>query len=374
MLLVECLLSLAPQRDRSPATDVPRPQVCIVIPAHDEEKGIERTIHTLRRQLESGDRILVVADNCTDRTAALARAAGADVIERREPDRRGKGYALAFGIRHLSAEPPEVLVFVDADCEVSGGAITTLAALARRTGRPVQAAYLMRLPKAYGMRDLVSNLAFTIKNLVRPTGLARLGLPCHLTGTGMACPWELVDDVDLATGEIVEDMWLGLQWALAGKSPIFCEQARVRSVLPQREDAARSQRTRWEHGHIQMLLAYAPQLIVEGLRQRRLDLIALGLDLAIPPLSLLVLILLLGETIAATVTFLGSSSTAAWLFGIELLMIATGVLVGWWRSGRDQLPFRSLLAVPIYLLWKLPIYFAFLSRRQEQWRRTPRDL
>ena len=162
-------------------------------------------------------------------------------------------------------------MFVDADCALSEGALTTLSAVAHRTRRPVQGAYLMELPAGHGMRDRVSNLAFTIKNLVRPHGLARLGLPCHLTGTGMACAWELLETMDLETDSIVEDMTLGVRWALAGKPPIFCEEVRVTSALPQEEDAARSQRVRGEHGHMHTLLTYAPRLVARGIRRGRLD-------------------------------------------------------------------------------------------------------
>ena len=77
-------------------------------------------------QLEPGDRLLVVADNCTDHTAAVARAAGAEVLERRDAERRGKGYALAAGVDTLRAGPPDVVVIVDADCRPAAGAIDRL--------------------------------------------------------------------------------------------------------------------------------------------------------------------------------------------------------------------------------------------------------
>ena len=73
----------------------------------------------------------MVADNCTDDTAAIARAAGAEVIERQNATLRGKGYALDAGIRHLTANPPAVVIIVDADCLVAGG---TIDLLSRRCG------------------------------------------------------------------------------------------------------------------------------------------------------------------------------------------------------------------------------------------------
>ena len=97
--------------------------IVVVIPAHNEADSITPTLENVRGQLREQDRMLVVADNCTDKTAEIARAHGADVIERHDASRRGKGYALHFALDHLRAEPPEIVVFTDADCMFSPGAL-----------------------------------------------------------------------------------------------------------------------------------------------------------------------------------------------------------------------------------------------------------
>ena len=102
--------------------------------------------------------------------------------------------------------------------------------------------------------QIVSGLAFRFKNLVRTLGLVRLAGLNHLTGTGMALPWSLVERVKLADGNVVEDMQLGIDLALAGTPPLFLPEARVDSPLPQQKAAATTQRTRWEHGHLKTLL------------------------------------------------------------------------------------------------------------------------
>ena len=105
----------------------PRPRLAVLMPAHNESAGIVPAIDAVNKQLRPGDRLLVVADNCADDTARVAAAAGAQVAERTDPLRRGKGYALDFGVRRLAADPPEVVVIVDADCEVHPGALDRLA-------------------------------------------------------------------------------------------------------------------------------------------------------------------------------------------------------------------------------------------------------
>ena len=114
----------------------------VLMPAHDEAAGIAAAIAARpaaaarrrppagrRRQLQRRDR------------RRSPRAAGAEVIERHDADRRGKGYALDFGVRHLAAAPPAVVIVVDADCAVAPGSVDRLAPRVRAT-RPAGAGAL----------------------------------------------------------------------------------------------------------------------------------------------------------------------------------------------------------------------------------------
>ncbi|MCA9260330.1 MAG: glycosyltransferase, partial [Planctomycetales bacterium] len=112
----ECLASLLPMR-RWRLDAAHRPQIAVLIPAHNEEQAIGDTVRSVAAQLEEVDRLIVIADNCTDATAACARAAGAEVWERQDDLRRGKGYAILFAHERLREQPPEVVVSVDADCQ-----------------------------------------------------------------------------------------------------------------------------------------------------------------------------------------------------------------------------------------------------------------
>src|SRR5690606_6586727 len=96
----ELLAGLWPSRPRG-ATSVAA-NIAVIIPAHDEAAGISSTLAMLFEEVPPGTRVLVVADNCSDATAALAREAGAEAVERHDSNARGKGYALAFGRDHLA--------------------------------------------------------------------------------------------------------------------------------------------------------------------------------------------------------------------------------------------------------------------------------
>lgn len=372
VLFIECIAALWPLPH--PATfSSARPRLTVLIPAHNESIEIRRTIEALRPQLTDADQLLVVADNCTDETAAIARGCGATVIERQSIDQRGKGYALDFGLSAIESNPPDVVVTVDADCWVHDGAIDQIARQAAATGRPVQALYLMEQPTRSSSKDAVSALAFLVKNLVRPTGLAQLGLPCALTGTGMAFPWQTIRGAALASGNIVEDMQLGLDLAIAHAAPQFCPTARVTGRLPQASQAAKTQRTRWEHGHIQTLVKQVPRLLAEAIAQKRFDLLAIAFDLSVPPLSLLVMLWVAGFGLSVIAAGLGASVWPAIGLGVAGLLMLVAIVGAWAKHGRTTISGRTLLAVPFYVLWKIPLYFALLVRPQTQWVRTERE-
>lgn len=373
VIFIECSAALL--LGRSELSPVPElhPTVTVLVPAHNEALGIAATLEILLPQLSNPEQVVVIADNCSDETAAISRTFGVRVIERQDHERRGKGYALDYGLRFIELEPPDVVVVVDADCIVDQGTIERIAQQAAALKRPVQATYLMEQPSNPGPKDAVSALAFMVKNLVRPCGLKRLGLPNLLTGTGMAFPWSALQNVTLASGNIVEDMQLGLDLAIAGQAPIFCEQGKVTGRLPQQAQAATSQRTRWEHGHLQTLLTQVPKLLQLSISQRRFDLLALALDMCVPPISLLVMIWaisLIGSLVAGA---FGTSWMPAIFLSLEGLLIFVSIIGAWAKFGRDDLPARTLLAIPFYILWKIPLYFSFLVRPQTKWVRTERD-
>ncbi|MCK9986478.1 MAG: hypothetical protein AzoDbin1_02950 [Azoarcus sp.] len=372
LLLLQVLVALPPRRPR-PVRVTPRPRLAVLVPAHDEALGIAAAVGGIRAQLRDGDRIVVVADNCSDDTAGRARAAGAEVIVRDEPLRRGKGYALDFGLRHLEAAPPQAVAIVDADCRLGEGALDCLARTCAATGRPVQALYLMHAPAGAGLKTRIAEFAWAIKNRMRPLGYARLGLPCQLMGSGMLFPWATLRDAELASGHIVEDLKLGLDLTRAGHAPLFCPDARVFSEFPRSAEGARSQRTRWEHGHLAVIAGEAPRLLLAALARRDLRLTALVLDLCVPPLALLTLAVFAVLAAAGVLALAGGGVLPFALAAGAGALLGMAVLLGWLGCGRHIVSFADLARAPLYALSKIPLYLRFLVRRQVDWVRSRRD-
>lgn len=368
-ILAAVLLRQAPT-----GTSVASPTVAVLIPAHNESTGILATLASILPQLSVEDRLLVVADNCSDDTAEVARKNGAEVIERQDTTRRGKGYALDFGIQYLAENPKEILVIVDADCIVEAGAIKKLAAEALQHQRPVQALYLMHNQAEGGLKSKVAEFAWCVKNWVRPLGCLKLGMPCQLMGTGMAFPWQSIKNVDLANGNIVEDMKLGVDFARANQAPLFYPHAKVWSFFPTATAVQQGQSKRWEHGHLAMILSEVPAMILDALKKGRGTLLAMALDLSVPPLALLVG--LIGGLTAITgvlSVYFGLSTNAFYISLLALVLMAVSVLLAWWGWGRKILSLSNMLFIPVYILLKIPNHLGFVFKRQNSWNKTKRE-
>ncbi|HSV77817.1 MAG TPA: glycosyltransferase family 2 protein [Ramlibacter sp.] len=372
VLITEVMAGFSPA-GAAPSPAMEAPSHVVLMPAHDEAGGIAHTVAAVLAQLSPRGRLLVVADNCSDDTAAKARAAGAEVIERSDPFLRGKGYALAFGVARLRQEPPEVLLVLDADCVPAPGSLDTLAIRAAQLLRPVQALDLMLAQPGSPLRVRMAAFAWAMHNDLRPRGLYRLGLPCQLMGTGMALPWCCVREEDLASGHLAEDVRLGLSLADAGYAPCFCPEARVESWFPVDRGGLDSQRKRWEHGHLSTMLSAVPRTLWRGLRFHNAAAVALALDLCVPPLALLALLVTLSCGLGAWIAGADFAQQAfAAAAAVSAIGFAVAVLLAWWSVGRRWVTFAELVSAPVYVLKKLPLYLSFAVRRQREWIRTSR--
>ena len=360
---------------RSRASQWPSAQgrTTIIIPAHDEDQVIGRTLAGLKAAAGTGFDILVIADNCSDRTAEVARAAGVNVVERHDTSRRGKGFALAHARDYLSSYPPARIVVLDADCRSDAKSLAALAGACEAIDAPAQAINLLEPAPAAGPLVQVSSFAFLIKNLVRQRGLQRLAGSVHLTGTGMCLPWALFADADLATASIVEDVRLGIELARKGRHPRLIAEATVWSPHAD-ESQTLGQRSRWEGGYIALARATAPGLLRDGLVRLSPRTLLAGLDLTVPPLALLVLLTGAAFLLAVLLAAIGLSSwLPAALLGAVGVAAALVLLLAWWREGRAFLSPAALIRLPLYPLWKIPMYLKLArSGAPKSWNRTER--
>jgi glycosyltransferase involved in cell wall biosynthesis len=346
----------------------------IIVPAHNEAQVLEPRLRRLKEAAEGCARILLVADNCTDSTAAIARDVGVEVVQRFDPDRRGKGFALDFARDHLRKDPPAVVLIVDADCAIDHESLQTLIQSCAATGRPCQATNLQIASDSASPTVQLSTFAFFIKNVIRQRALQRLAGRVNLLGTGMALPWPIFAVADLATGNIVEDLKLGQELTEQGHAPIFVERATVSSGAESGSNTL-SQRSRWEGGFLRNAVAVGPRMLARSLLRADPKGLWAAMNTMIPPLALLILLDLVAVTIAGIVALL--THARAWpilCLAASLLLAGMALTLAWWRAGGSRyVSLRALYRAPLYIAWKLPMYLAFVRRgAPSEWRRTDR--
>ena len=372
------VLAVAARETRPPGSaELALPRFDIVVPAHDEATGIGATIDSLRALDYPPElrRIVVVADNCTDATASVALAAGAEVLERSDPERRGKGYALAHAFAAIERDDAaDAVVVVDADTTVSPELLRAFARRFARGAHVVQASYGVRNPEA-SWRTRILVIALALFHVLRSLGRERLGLSAGLRGNGMGFTREVLRRVPQRAFSLVEDVEYGVALGEAGYRVHFVPEAEVRGDMAAGEGASRTQRRRWEQGRRELARTLGPRLFREALARRSPMLFDLAMDLVVPPLATLVLVTIVGGTAALGLVALGGAAWAAAPWLVAAAFIATYVLRGWMLSGTGARGlFDLLVRAPGYVFWKLLLPLRRRAAPRGEWVRTEREM
>ena len=350
-----------------------QPRLVVLVPAHDEEAVIGPTLAALRAMEYPATawRLVVIADNCSDGTAAVAYGAGAEIWERRDEERRGKGFALAWALERLLSEedPFAGVVFVDADCLVSANLLSAVGARLDAGARALQVDYRAANPGASSAAAL-RFAGFAVGDTVRFLGKSRLGLSCGLVGTGMAFSRSLLAEVPWTTTGLVEDGEFHMRLVLAGERVEFAPEASVSQAVPTTHRESSSQQERWEKGKLELIRAWSGRLLASGLRRRDPQRLHAALETLVPPQSLLAL----GNFAGAGAGLLLRSRRLLALSIFSTLAQASFVLGGLRLVGAPAHVYRALLSAPALIVAKLGLYARLASGRGPSgWVRTARE-
>lgn len=347
----------------------------VIVPAHDEAAGIAATVASLQGMVYPRDqfRVVVVADNCSDDTAGIARRVGAHVLERHDLTKRGKGHALAHAFAWSAADGfANAVVVVDADTVVAPSLLAAFAEPLDAGEACVQGDYGVR-NAAESWRTRLMAVAFAMYHALRSLGRERLGVSCGLRGNGMAFTHALLQRVPYAAFSVVEDVEYGVMLGLAGVRIAYAHDARVLGEMPTTGSASRSQRERWEGGRTALARRFVPPLLRDALRTRRALPLDLALDLLIPPLTRIVAWVVVGALLALALVLAGLAAPialVAWLLpvGALALYVARGAVL----SGGGARVLLDLLWAPVYAGWKLAGARRPTAVAKGEWVRTER--
>jgi cellulose synthase/poly-beta-1,6-N-acetylglucosamine synthase-like glycosyltransferase len=380
-LLFVSIAALLPRRTRKQPS-APASSFLVVIPAHDEEPVISKVVQSClevdypRSQFE----VLVVADNCSDRTAEVAQTAGARVVERLDLLRKSKGHAIDYIIDRLERtgelDGVDALVFVDADTTVDPDLLAVFDQELQSGHDWIQAYYTVSNPDE-SWRTRLLNYAFSLYNGVLPWGKFRLGLGALFKGNGMCLSVRGLRRIPWHCHGLVEDMEYAWILRIAGEQVVLQPDVAVQgAMLADGGEAAANQRRRWEYGRKEVRRKFLSPLI----RSKRLSVwkkILAFCDLTMPAMGVFLLIYAALFTIDL-LYLLGSISPPspllrAFLFAFVGLSTCSIGLYSVSPFFAMRLPWRFALSVsafPLYLFWKLGI---LLGGRPDRWVRTPRQ-
>jgi len=370
-LMALTLLSRAPP---APPRSSRRLRFDVIVPAHNEEAVITRTVDSLGRMdwpIEQV-RVWVIADNCEDSTAARAQAAGARVLVRYDKDRRGKGYALSLAFTNSHALGfADAVVVVDADAEVSANLLEAFATRIELGAHAVQACYGILNPLASWRTRLIT-IAKASFHIVRSRARERMRLSCGIRGNGWCLTTEILQRVPFQAYSLTEDLEYGIALGMSGYRVYYADEAHADAEMAESGAIAGTQRQRWEDGRFQLIRTKTLPLLLAAIRRRDLVCLDLALDLMVLPVSY-VMLNVVGLFVVIAAASFTEEATANWLW-LALACAASllfYVLRGWQLSGLGREGLVVLLRVPSFVVWKL---WVILRRRESrEWVSTKRN-
>ena len=346
----------------------------VIIPAHNEAAGITRTLTSLSRLQwpQSGFRIFVVADNCSDDTASVAAAEGAHVLERRDDHLRGKGYALRHAFDHSARDAwADAVVVVDADSEVSPQLLSAIAAELAHGAQAVQVHYDVLNPDV-SWRTRLMTIAMGAFHTVRSRARERLGLSCGIRGNGWCVTHALLRQVPYRAYSLTEDIEYGIDLGVHGYRVHYAENAKVYGEMVSSASRAGSQRQRWEQGRFQLIRERTLPLLRLAISRPSRVCLDLALDLMVLPLSYIVLnVIALGLFSGLAALVSAPLLIGLWLAAACLFCLILYFLRGWSLSGTGLSGLGALFCAPVFIVWKLIVLAT--GRRTTQWTRTERE-
>jgi cellulose synthase/poly-beta-1,6-N-acetylglucosamine synthase-like glycosyltransferase len=360
-ILVTTLAALPP---RVPAAPTQRSRrIAILIPAHNESLLIHETVTQALGQSYPADSfvVFVIADNCTDDTAVLARQAGARVLERH--DNPGKGQGLHDALAILLQEDWAAFLILDADSHLHPDTLAELDRALASGARAVQIRYGVLNPRD-SLRTRAMELSTASFNALRPRGRVALGLSAGINGNGFCLARETVLEVPYLAHSIVEDIEYHMLLLKAGIAVDFLDQVWVKAQMPLGGRGATVQRVRWERGRIITMRNHAPDL-VRALRQGQRRAFDGLVDVLMPPVSLVVLGLIPALTVGSPL------ARGCAVAGLAILLLH--YLIAAWRYGSIVGLVMLIGYIPWYLVWKTYVVIAsLLTERHLPWMRTDR--
>ncbi|WP_188880860.1 glycosyltransferase family 2 protein [Alicyclobacillus cellulosilyticus] len=356
----------------------PQKRFAVIIPAHDEQRVIGPLIDSLQGQDYPRDLydIYVVADNCTDHTAEVARRHGAVVYERYHETKRAKGYAIEWMLEQLwrSGKAYDAVVMFDADNLVAPDFLRIMNDYLCEGHRVIQGYLGVKNPFDTWVSVSMA-ISYWYSNRMWQNARQNLGLSCSLGGTGLCIDMALLKELGWGATGLTEDLEFGVRCVERGIYPVWAHDAKVYDEKPTGLWASVRQRLRWMQGHFHCARTHMWPLILAGLRERNLAKLDAGIYL-FQPMRFLILFLtslMMVLQVATPHTFINDMTrllpTEFWVVVNVLLYLQLPLALLLervnWRA------YFGLFILPFFLwTWGPVVLQAYFTRTNRTWVHT----
>lgn len=346
----------------------------ILIPAHNEELLLPRLLASIRKQEYPSNRFdaIVVADNCADSTAAIARREGAIVFERVDERNHGKGYAIKWALDTNELDKYDAVLVVDADCFIGANTLKSL-------DGTIQEKQVIQCYSGVGNPDdswftRLLDVSRTINNDIYSPAKQRLGLSVQLIGTGMCFATPVLKRFGWDAFTVGEDCEYYANLIRNGETVGFEWNAKIYHQESLSLKQATSQRMRWSSGRFAVSWKYGYGLLWQGLANRNVTKFDAGLSLILPNPSLGMNITLVCLVVSLFAPLGNGFALPAWFFMLAAAQLAVFV-VGVFHTENRLSKFLAIFVAPAFLAWKMGIdALAVMGVGRKKWIRTERKL
>lgn len=362
-------------KDKGMVLTPPRTRIGVIIPAHNEELLLPRLLKSLEEQDYPSDLydVIVVADNCSDKTSEVAHAFRTKVFERKEHERIGKGHAIKFAIECVDMNNYEALFVIDADSVLEMGALRHLDQMLKEGKSAIQCYNGIVNPDESWFTRLL-NVSRAISNEIFEPGKAKLGLSSHLMGNGMCFCRETILRYGWDAFTVGED-WEYYAKLIHNDEIIgFAKHVRVYHQESASLRQATIQRMRWSSGRFAIAGNYGVALLYEGVRDLNFRKIDASLPLLFPNPSLGMNLTVLGLSGSLLLTGKFGFVLPLWFSVLTILQFGF-FCIGVLYTEKKLKSLLSFFIAPVFLLWKMGIdVVSVLGLGRKTWVRTERKL
>lgn len=362
-------------RRTGPRSETPTTKFAVLVPAHNEALLIEETVRSFSasRYPDGLCTIYVIADNCSDKTADIAAAAGARVLERRDDNLRGKPYALAWALDRIEPGSFDAVLIIDGDTAVDPDFLAAMAVHVKAGAHAVQGYFGVLNPNENWLTRL-GVIPAAIKFRLHFPGKIAAGLSCPLAGNGMCFSREVIERFGWNAFSLTENWEYYIMLTLRGYLVTAAPEAVIYSQVARSLKLGEPQRMRWMKGRMETLRRYWWPLVSQGLTRPGLRELDALVELARPSYSMLFIWSVAYLALCAVASATGTVGVA-WPIGAGILVVAQAayVVAGVVAARQGMATWLALAAVPFYLGWKLVVSLkGVLTIRDKTWVKTTR--